>query len=85
MQQFTPADLTMIMRSCAGMAESAQLSGADLEETYADLGYDSLAVLEIQAQIQQQYGIRVGDEAVDHMPTPAATLSYVNMLILAGA
>jgi act minimal PKS acyl carrier protein len=85
MQQFTADDLTMIMRSCAGLAESAGLSGPELNETYSDLGYDSLAVLEIQAQIQQQYGIRVGDEATDHMPTPAATVSYVNSLILAGA
>jgi minimal PKS acyl carrier protein len=85
MQQFTAEDLTMIMRNCAGMAASAQLNGTELDETYADLGYDSLAVLEIQAQIQQQYGIRVGDEATDHMPTPGATVSYVNTLILAGA
>ena len=81
MQQFTADDLTMIMRTCAGMAGSAQLSGTDLDETYADLGYDSLAVLEIQAQIQQQYGVRVGDEATEHMPTPGATVSYINSLI----
>jgi acyl carrier protein len=85
MHQFTADDLTMIMRSCAGMPESATLGGRELDETYADLGFDSLAVLEIQAQIQQQYGIQVGDEATDHMPTPASTVSYINTLILAGA
>jgi act minimal PKS acyl carrier protein len=84
MRQFTEDDLTAIIRGCAGMDTSGDLSGADLQVTYSDLGYDSLAVLEIQAEIQRRFGVLVGDDALDVMPTPAATVSYVNTLLRAG-
>ncbi|HUD39147.1 MAG TPA: acyl carrier protein [Streptosporangiaceae bacterium] len=84
MRQFTTDDLTAIMRGCAGMDQSGGFNGAELHVSYSDLGYDSLAVLEIQAEIQRRFGIPVGDDAMDAMPTPAATVSYVNTLLRAG-
>jgi act minimal PKS acyl carrier protein len=84
MQQFTSDDLTAIMRGCAGMDESGDFSGPELHVTYSDLGYDSLAVLEIQAEIQRRFGVPVGDDAMEAMATPAATVSYVNTLLRIG-
>jgi minimal PKS acyl carrier protein len=85
MRQFSPDDLTGIMRRCAGMEEAVSLDGPALDRSYEEMGYDSLAVLEIQAQIERELGVRLGDDAVELMPTPSTTISYINGLLQAGA
>lgn len=81
MQRFTLDDLTRIMRESAGVDESVDLSGAIEHLTFFELGYDSLAVLELAARVEQEYGVAVPDDATDHMPTPAAALGYLNALL----
>jgi act minimal PKS acyl carrier protein len=85
MRLFSSDDLTGIMRKCAGMEDTAQLDGPVLELSYEEMGYDSLAVLEIQGQIERIFGVPLGDDAIDRMPTPGRTISYVNSLLQAGA
>lgn len=85
MRQFSSDDLKGIMRKCAGMEDAIDLDGPVLDLSYTDMGYDSLAVLEIQAQIEREYGVPLGDDALEYMPTPGTTISYVNGLLQAGA
>jgi minimal PKS acyl carrier protein len=83
MTTFTLDDMRRIMGGCAGVPESVDLADDIGETTFADLGYDSLAVLEMAARIQQEYGVRIPDDAVDEMKTPQSAVDYVNRRLAA--
>ena len=83
MTTFTLDDMRRIMGGCAGVPDSVDLGDDIGEVSFAELGYDSLAVLEMAARIQQQLGIRVPDDAVDEMKTPQAAVDYVNRRLAA--
>ncbi|MFC4534716.1 acyl carrier protein [Sphaerisporangium dianthi] len=78
MTTFTLDDMRRIMGGCAGVPESVDLADDIGEMTFADLGYDSLAVLEMAARIQQEFGVRIPDDAVDELKTPQAAVDYVD-------
>lgn len=84
MSQFTLDDLRAIMRSGGGVDEHVDLDGDIATIGYEEIGYDSLAVLEIQSRIEQQTGLRLPEDAAEHMRTPGDTVGYVNQLISAG-
>lgn len=78
MTDFTLDDLRSIMRGSAGEDESVNLDGAIADSSFTDLGYDSLAVLEIMSQLAQRYGIRIPEEDAAELVTPAQAVTYVN-------
>jgi minimal PKS acyl carrier protein len=78
MNTFTMADLRDIMRASAGVDEDVDLDGEIADIPFADLGYDSLAVLELASQVQRKYGVPIPDEAVHEMPTPGAAVEFIN-------
>jgi act minimal PKS acyl carrier protein len=78
MSEFTLEELLAIMRESAGVDEDIDLSGDVADTEFADLGYDSLAVLELAGQVQRRYGISIPDEASAEMPTPRAVVELVN-------
>ena len=55
---------------------------ADIDDdpaaTFDELGLDSLAFMEFQAALREEYGIRIEDEDAAHMSTIGDTLEYVN-------
>lgn len=71
-------DLRRIMREGAGEAEGVNLNGDIFDSAFADLGYDSLAVLEIAVRIKREYGISLSDEAVMEAETPSRLLALAN-------
>jgi minimal PKS acyl carrier protein len=75
---FTVNTLRDIMRACAGPGEHPELQGEFIDVTYEDLGFDSLAVLQMATRIQQDLGVPVPDDAVAVMVTPRDALDYVN-------
>ncbi|HEY8374500.1 MAG TPA: acyl carrier protein [Pseudonocardiaceae bacterium] len=77
MSQFTLDDLRRILKSAAG-DDGATLDGDVLDTEFADLGYDSLALLELAGHVQREYGVPMPDDAPQHMTTPRAALDYVN-------
>lgn len=81
MARLTLHDLTRIMRESAGVEEGIDLSGDIADVAFADLGYDSLAVLELSARAGRELGVEVPDDAPEHMPTPRAALAYLNGLL----
>jgi acyl carrier protein len=84
MSVFTLDDLRAVMREAAGELE-LDGPGVDIAQTsYLDLGYDSLALLEISARIKQILSIQVPDEAVAGTATPAVTVTAVNALLTVG-
>lgn len=81
MHVFSMVHLRTIMREAAGEVE---VGDADVALTsYLDLGYDSLAMLEISAKIKQGFGVAVSDAAVAVTATPAMTVAAVNEVLAA--
>ncbi|MBP2327289.1 act minimal PKS acyl carrier protein [Kibdelosporangium banguiense] len=78
MSGFTLSDLREIMRASAGVDEGVDLDGDIAGVEFADLGYDSLAVLELAGQVGRRYGLRIPDDAVAEMPTPGHAVEFIN-------
>jgi act minimal PKS acyl carrier protein len=74
--------LKRILRDDVGVPEGADLDGEILDVSFANLGYDSLAMLQIILAIQQRYGVSLPDEAMGEMKTPQAAINYVNGLLV---
>ena len=74
---FNLDDLRIMMRTCAGVAESMDLNADIGDTTFVDLGYDSLAVLEMATKLQNQFGVVIPDDVVDPALTPQALVEYV--------
>ncbi|MFF8293462.1 acyl carrier protein [Streptomyces sp. NPDC016309] len=74
----TLADLTRMLRESAGEEEGIDLDGDVIDTPFMDLGYDSLALLQVIGQIQREYGIAIPDDAVVDAETPGALLALIN-------
>lgn len=82
MSQLTLDHLKHILRSCAGVDESVDLDSDILDTPFNDLGYDSLAVLEVASRIQQEFNVSISDDAVFRMYTPRVMIECVNRLFV---
>lgn len=74
---FSLDDLRNLMRACAGIDESVDLGGDIGGHTFEELGYDSLAVLEVTAKIQNTLGVVITDDAAQELTTPDLLVDYV--------
>lgn len=71
-------DLRRILRESAGVDPGVDLD-ADIADTdFLDLGYDSVAVLEVLARVSREYGRPVDDEALAGASTPRLLLDLLN-------
>ncbi|GAA0900871.1 acyl carrier protein [Streptomyces thermoalcalitolerans] len=71
-------DFTRILRESAGEDEAVDLSGDIADLPFTDLGYDSLALLEVAGRIARDYGVALPDEVLDGAETPRAFVDLVN-------
>ncbi|HVK25897.1 MAG TPA: acyl carrier protein [Actinokineospora sp.] len=78
MSKFDLDDLRAIMRESAGVDEDIDLNGDIADIEFTELGYDSLAVLELASQVQRKYSVPIPDDAVHEMLTPRAAVDYIN-------
>jgi act minimal PKS acyl carrier protein len=85
MHEFTLADLNKIMRESGGNDGPSHLDDDAAQATFSDLGYDSLAVLEIAARIGQDFPVYLSDDDVGQLATPRDTVMVVNKLLADGA
>ncbi|MBW1602482.1 acyl carrier protein [Streptomyces sp. JJ66] len=74
----TLADLTRMLRESAGEEEGVDLDGDVLDTPFMELGYDSLALLQVIGQIQRDYSLQIPDDAVVDAETPRALLEVIN-------
>jgi acyl carrier protein len=74
--QFTHADLRHILIDRIGLSETD--IPADPDTPFADIGLDSLAVVEVQLAVQQEYGFSIPDSDAGVMTTLAEAVDYVN-------
>jgi act minimal PKS acyl carrier protein len=75
---FTLDDLRRILIEGAGADEGVDLDGDILDVWFAELGYDSLAILETSSRVSRQYRVELDDAAVMAAVTPRAFIELVN-------
>ncbi|WP_329171043.1 acyl carrier protein [Streptomyces decoyicus] len=76
--QVTLTDLTRMLRESAGEEEGVDLDGDVIDTPFIELGYDSLALLQVIGEIQREYGVEIPDDAVVDAETPRALLDLIN-------
>jgi acyl carrier protein len=81
-QAFTFEDLKRILVDRVGLAEDAVVD--DPEAKFEDMGLDSLAFVEIQLAMQQEYGFTIPDEDATEITTVGEAIDYVNRRIAEG-
>jgi acyl carrier protein len=75
-QTFGFEDLKRILVDRVGMNE-ADIKD-DPEATFEDMGLDSLALVEIQLAMEQEYGFTIADEDAERIQKVGEAIDYVN-------
>ncbi len=75
-QQFTFEDLKRILVDRVGLAEDKVSD--DPEATFESMDLDSLAFVEIQLAMQQEYGFEIPDEDASEILTVGQAIDYAN-------
>jgi len=78
-QRFTFRDLKDILVDRVGVPEP--LVKDDLNQSFEDLGLDSLAIVDLQLAIKQKYGIAIADHETVHIKTLGGALEFTNRRI----
>jgi acyl carrier protein len=81
-QTFTFDDLKAILVDRVGVRSEDVVD--DPDATFEDMGLDSLAFVEIQLAMQQEYGFTIPDEDAQHITTVGGAIDYVNRKISEG-
>ena len=76
MTQFSIDDLRRILREGAG--DSGTLDGDIADVPFTELGYDSLALLELSSRVEREYAVSITDDAALAMRTPGAAVAYIS-------
>lgn len=79
MTGLTPPDLWRMLESVAGAPDGRAEQVEDrLDASFEDLGYDSLAVLQLAVRIELECGVGVPEDRLPDLTTPRAVLTFVN-------
>jgi len=79
MATFTQADLVDCIRRAAGEDDALDLDGDIGETTFADLGYDSVAMVEVALLVERELGISLPeDDRTGKGGTPKEFVDVVN-------
>jgi acyl carrier protein len=82
-QSFSFEDLKRILVDRVGLPEDVVKDEPDL--TFEDMGLDSLALVEIQLAMEQEYGFTVADEDAERILNVGEAITYVNERLAAQA
>ncbi|MBV9446010.1 MAG: acyl carrier protein [Streptosporangiaceae bacterium] len=78
----TIEDFRRILIACAG--ETDAIACDDFSDIpFEDLGYDSLALMESAARIEQEFGVKVPEEKMSELRTPRDAIELLNDMLLA--
>jgi len=81
-KEFTFDDLKNILVGRVGLPEDAVSD--DPDASFEDMGLDSLAFVEIQLAIQQDYGFEIPDEDAHEITTVGLAIAYSNRRLQEG-
>jgi acyl carrier protein len=79
---FTFDDLKGILVNRVGLPPEQVID--EPSQQFEDMGLDSLAFIEIQLAIQQQYGFTIPDEDASHITNQGQAIEYVNRRLQEG-
>jgi acyl carrier protein len=79
---FTFDGLKRILVDRVGLPEDDVTN--DPEAKFEDMGLDSLAFVEIQLAMQQEYGFEIPDEDAQEITTVGQSIEYVNRKLAEG-
>ena len=82
-QSFGFEDLKRILVDRVGLPEDVVKDEPDL--TFEDMGLDSLALVEIQLAMEQEYGFAIADEDAERIQNVGEAIAYVNERLAAQA
>lgn len=77
------AELAALMESSAGLNVSAAELESQPELSFADFGLDSLGLLGIIAELENRYGMQLGDDA-EGCKSPHELVDLVNAQLTSG-
>ncbi|MEV0143998.1 MULTISPECIES: acyl carrier protein [unclassified Nonomuraea] len=80
MTQFSLGELKQIMRQVAGDDDTIELADGFETRTFEDLGYDSLALLEIVHHVERACGRKLPDSELGDITTPKELVEFVGGL-----
>jgi|GEM_PF-4827110 len=75
MRNLTIEHLNQIIHECMGEPDIVTEDG--LDNTFPELGCDSLAILQVEARLSQDFGVQIQELMFQKM-TPRLALAYVN-------
>jgi acyl carrier protein len=75
-REFTYEDAKNILVNRIGVPEDSVRDDPNL--SFEELGLDSLAFVEIQLAMQQEYGFTIPDEDADQITTMGEAIEYTN-------
>ncbi len=73
-----PGDLRRILAESAGVSQGVDLDGDIFDAEFPELGYDSIAVMEMATRITSEYGVAIDDDELWEAKTPRHLLDLVN-------
>ena len=76
MADFTFDDLKTILVDRVGLNEADVIN--DPDRTFEEMGLDSLAYVEVELAMQQEYGFSIPDEDASQIQTVGEAIAYVN-------
>ncbi|WP_331741931.1 acyl carrier protein (plasmid) [Streptomyces sp. NBC_00726] len=85
MDRLNLTDLAALLRAAAGSDEGVPLDEAAQDTLFLDLGYDSLALLQVTGIVERDHDVALDEEALDEAQTPRAYLDLVNGALAARA
>ncbi|WP_141576734.1 acyl carrier protein [Actinomadura sp. WMMA1423] len=71
-------DLVSVLRDCAGETDGVDLGGDIADRAFTDLGYDSVALMEVSARLAERFGLELDEDAAFDLGTPAEMLRRLN-------
>jgi act minimal PKS acyl carrier protein len=82
-KNFTVDDLRQALLTCAGKAADVDLDGEIADIDFADLGYDSLALIETSSFLARRLAIGLPEDALAETPTPRRFVELINASLTA--
>ncbi|OON82579.1 acyl carrier protein [Streptomyces tsukubensis] len=81
MSQLTIESLRTILVEVAGQDDSFDADTDIATLTFDELGYDSLALMELASTVEKRFGVEIDEEELAKLATPGDLVLFVNGML----